>query len=234
MIRYTLVSLFIVFFHFSVLAQWQYGMDVQFSKARLFSWEAGYLSGLNSNTGIIYWFEYRFKEKERGPFKYQDGFRTDIQLYLRNVPDAVTGSINSQWLRFPFWWTRTLPRILKDEKHPIFELNTGVGYYLAKPISVSNRFTTIQKQNYSTHGFLGEIGLAFYLQTGSRINVNFNYSMDLGALNVAPTDEVLKFIDRGMTVGFSSSFSDTRLRMQAMRKAQRERREKRKKRRKRK
>jgi hypothetical protein len=213
---------------FSSQAQLQFG--VGFTNTR------GMEFGANSSTGVSAWHgmglelmtEYRFKPRKSGILLMQEGIRFDIQSQTRYVRDnARDQSIGM--VRLPLMYTNHIPLFLTSDKKPIFEFNSGVGYYVAKnllheglPVGLS------EEPKYWNHGLMFDLGITFYNQTGSRMYLKFNQALDLGYFNDASLDSPRSFLERGFVVGFSSSLPDTRVRWAMQNEAFRKRRSERK------
>jgi hypothetical protein len=215
-----LLLLLIIFISNLITAQtpnrgWHYGSEISTVWSRQFDWQIPILDNTGSVFRIQTWGEYRFKAKARGPFTIQNGLRFDVQSFLRDVL-IWPRQYETGFFRIPFTWTMHQPRYLRDEKHPLFEMSTAIGPHITLPFAGDTDFIPPQPFAPSL-GIYTALGIEFYIQTGSRLTLNFQASTDFiplegsGGSRYSPL-----FFDSGFSIGFASSFADTRIRAKAM------------------
>lgn len=218
-----LLLLFLISLHFlsSVEAQtkgdfWFYGLDIMNPNMTQFDYERGKIGVAEQRVSTQVWLERRFKQRLRGPFLYQNGLRLELQSFSRSGIGNDGLPVSSGWLRVPLMWMQHMPRFIKDDKHPIFEMQTGIGYYLAKPYYYDTLSFLLTDHNYWSHGVQAMIGLNFYIQSGSAIQLGWRINFDAGRIGENSENAALQYQDAGFSIGFSSSFADTSRRMKAV------------------
>lgn len=186
-------------------AQLNLSMGYHSSTAHTFTWEDAASDFVRwGAVGFDWSIGYRFKEKTGRIFSSSPGLQIHLQRFQRGAFE--TGYTH---MRIPLKYTTSLPIRIMDTGRPLFEYNAGLGYYLSKPThGVGLPFGSNINPNYWSHGLLIDFGLTFHIQEGVSLFVSFHQGLDVGQFSVDEMDFVQQFIDRGLTVGYSSSFVD--------------------------
>lgn len=203
---------------FTVQGQWQFGSHFGFGTANSFTWQDG--SDLAPwqvfKTDIFG--EYRFKLREQGAVTLQSALRVDLQS-VQFSTNSNGRALQDGGIRMPVRWVQVMPRLLQGERYPLLEMVSGIGGYVGKPLYAFGVLGdgADRVQGYWTYGLVADLGVNFYIQTGSRFYVGYNFGLDIGTFGARQNDTVRQFSERAFTIGFSSSVPDTRERMRTAR-----------------
>lgn len=213
---------FLVLFYVSAHAQskgslWYYGLDLQNLNMTQFDYTFGKIGSAEQRLSTQIWLERRFKSKTKGPFTTQNGLRLELQTFSREGQTLQNFPVQSAWFRVPVMWTQTMPRFFKDETHPLFEMQSGIGYHFAYSQYIeAGGLPVAEAPSYWVHGPQALLGINFYIQSGTMINLGWRFAFDLGVIGNEANDPKLFYMDNGFSIGFSSSFADTGRRMRAV------------------
>ena len=196
---------------------WFYGLDLLNPNMTQFDFKAGKIGSAEQKVFTQIWLERRFNPKEKGPFKLQNGLRFELQALQREGLTLQNQSVQSSWFRIPVMWTQTMPRFYKDDEKPLFELQSGLGYHIAFSQYIEAGGQGVREEpSYWVHGLQGMLGINFYVQSGTMLNLSWRYSVDLGISGNETADPKLFYQDSGFSIGIASSFADTARRFKAM------------------
>lgn len=182
--------------------QLNFGTGYHASGARLFNWKDGANDFINwYGYGLDWYIGYRFKEKE-SLYRRAYGIQINIQRFQR-------GALNTgyTYLRFPLKYIVSIPNEISADQNKIFEYVGGIGYYLSKPFNgIGLPSNTNVNPKYWSHGILVDMGINFHIQKDLFFFVLFHQGIDIGHFSIDNNDYVQQFSDRGLTIGYHSSF----------------------------